>query len=89
MLTKSFSEQAEPGWFTIAGSRIGWAMALGLCLCLLAGCSVRKMAVNKLGDALAESGTTFASDDDPELVKAAVPFALKLMESLLGREPGT
>ncbi len=87
MLTKSFSKQAEPGWFTIAGSRIGWAMALGLCLCLLAGCSVRKMAVDKLGDALAESGTTFASDDDPELVKAAVPFALKLMESLLAESP--
>jgi predicted anti-sigma-YlaC factor YlaD len=48
---------------------------------------VKKMAVNKLGNALAQSGTTFASDDDPELVKAAVPFALKLMESLLAESP--
>ena len=45
------------------------------------------MAVNKLGDALAAGGTTFASDDDPELVKAAVPFSLKLMESLLAESP--
>ena len=59
-----------------------------LLLCFLAaGCSIRKMAVNKLGDALAAGGTTFASDDDPELVKAAVPFSLKLMESLLAESP--
>jgi predicted anti-sigma-YlaC factor YlaD len=45
------------------------------------------MAVNRLGDALAGGGTTFASDDDPELVKAAVPFSLKLMESLLAENP--
>jgi predicted anti-sigma-YlaC factor YlaD len=51
------------------------------------GCSVRRMAVNKVGDALASGGTTFASDDDPELVKAATPFSLKLMESLLQENP--
>jgi predicted anti-sigma-YlaC factor YlaD len=54
---------------------------------LLPGCSIKRMAVNKLGDALAGGGTTFASDDDPELVKAAVPFSLKLMESLLAESP--
>lgn len=54
---------------------------------LAAGCSIKRMAVNKLGDALAGGGTTFASDDDPELVKAAVPFSLKLMESLLAESP--
>jgi predicted anti-sigma-YlaC factor YlaD len=52
-----------------------------------AGCSVKRVAVNKVGDALAGSGTTFASDDDPELIKAAVPFSLKLMESLLSESP--
>jgi predicted anti-sigma-YlaC factor YlaD len=45
------------------------------------------MAVNQVGDALAAGGTTFASDDDPELIKAAVPFSLKLMESLLAESP--
>jgi len=66
---------------------MGRGLTLFLGLCLAAGCSVKKMAVNKLGDALAQSGPTFASDDDPELVKAAVPFALKLMESLLAESP--
>jgi predicted anti-sigma-YlaC factor YlaD len=51
------------------------------------GCSVKRLAVNKLGNALAGGGTTFASDDDPELVKAAAPFSLKLMESLLAESP--
>jgi predicted anti-sigma-YlaC factor YlaD len=51
------------------------------------GCSINRLAVNKLGDALAGSGTTFASDDDPDLVAAATPFSLKLMESLLAASP--
>jgi len=53
----------------------------------LTGCSVNKLAVNKLGDALAGGGGTFTTDDDPELVRAAVPFSLKLMESLLAESP--
>ena len=56
-------------------------------LTLASGCSVRKYAINQLGNALAGSGTTFASDDDPELIKAAVPFSLKLIESLLAESP--
>jgi len=54
---------------------------------LTAGCSLNRLAVSKLGNALAESGTTFASDDDPELVAAAIPFSLKLIESLLAASP--
>jgi len=51
------------------------------------GCSIKKIAVNKLGDSLASGGTTFTSDDDPELVGDALPFSLKLMESLLAESP--
>ena len=51
------------------------------------GCSVKKFAINKLGDSLASGGTTFASDDDPDLVGEALPFSLKLMESLLAESP--
>ena len=51
------------------------------------GCSIKKLAVNKVGDALSEGGSTFASDDDPELIEAALPFSLKLMESLLAASP--
>jgi predicted anti-sigma-YlaC factor YlaD len=51
------------------------------------GCSIQKIAVNRLGDALAQGGATFSSDNDPETVKAAVPFSLKLMESILAETP--
>jgi predicted anti-sigma-YlaC factor YlaD len=52
------------------------------------GCTTLKhTAVDTLGDALASGGTTFSADDDPQLVAAAVPFSLKLMESLLAERP--
>lgn len=50
-------------------------------------CSLRQMAINKLGDVLSGGGTTYASDDDPELIKGAVPFSLKLIESVLAESP--
>lgn len=67
-------------------------MRFGGCFVLLAalcasGCSVRKFAVNKLGDSLASSDTTFASDNDPEFVGQAIPFSLKLIEGLLAESP--
>ncbi len=59
-------------------------------LCLLlgnAGCSVKRLAINQLGDALSNGGGTFATDDDPDLIRDAAPFSLKLMESLLVEAP--
>ncbi len=51
------------------------------------GCSVKRMAINKVGNALANGGPTYASDDDPVLVGEALPFSLKLIESLLAESP--
>ena len=62
-------------------------LSAGLALLTLSGCSLRLLAVDQLGNALAGGGATFAGDDDPELVGAAVPFSLKLMESLLAESP--
>lgn len=59
-------------------------LVLGL---MAPGCSIRQMAVNQVGNALAGGGATFARDDDPELVRAAIPFSLKLLESLLAESP--
>ncbi len=71
--------------------RSGWVRALvascGLTVLALPGCSIKKFAINRLGDALAESGMTYASDNDPQLVRDALPFALKLIESLLEESP--
>ena len=54
---------------------------------LTAGCSVRRFAVNRIGDALAAGGSTFESDDDLQLVGDALPFGLKLIESMLAESP--
>jgi len=74
---------------TKAGGRWGrWLrVALAGLLLLLPGCSIKRMAINRVADALAGGGATFSSDDDPELVGAALPFSLKLMESLLAESP--
>jgi len=68
--------------------RLRLPLLLLLALALAAGgCSMRRFAVNQVGDALAGGGSTFTGDDDPELVGAALPFGLKLMESLLAESP--
>jgi predicted anti-sigma-YlaC factor YlaD len=53
------------------------------------GCSVKQMAVNSVGSMLAEggSGTTFTGENDPELVRDALPFTMKLHELLLEKNP--
>jgi predicted anti-sigma-YlaC factor YlaD len=52
------------------------------------GCSVKKFAISKLANSLASQSTSsFATDDDPELIGDALPFALKLMEGLLDQVP--
>ncbi len=52
------------------------------------GCSLlRRSAFSQISGAVAQSGTTFASDEDPDLIRAAAPFSLKLMESLLAESP--
>jgi len=61
--------------------------SLAFAAAMISGCSVKQMAVNQMGDALAGGGTVFSSDDDPELVREATPFSLKLMESVLSETP--
>ncbi len=64
------------------------ALLLAALLALGAGgCSVKRFAANKIADTLASSGTSVASDDDPDLIRDAAPFNLKLMESTLAETP--
>lgn len=53
----------------------------------LGGCSVNSFVAAKAGDALAAGGSTWSAEDDPELVREALPFALKTMESLAAEAP--
>jgi len=57
------------------------------CFLLLHGCAVKQLAISKLGDTLAESGSVYASDNDIELVGEALPFSLKTIEGLLAEVP--
>jgi len=53
------------------------------------GCSVKKVAIDLIGSALSkEKGSSvFSSDDDPKLIGDALPFAIKLYESLAANSP--
>ncbi len=64
-----------------------WVASTAAILVLLSGCSLKKMAANSVGDMLAEGSITYATDDDPEFVAQALPFALKMIESLLIQAP--
>ena len=66
---------------------VAWCLPLLLLAPWVAGCSVRKVAAHTLAGAMTDSGEVFASDEDPELVAAALPFALKTMEGLLAQDP--
>lgn len=65
-------------------SSLPGALALGALL-LLPGCFLRRAAIGGLADALANTDV-YASDDDPELVRDALPFALKSIEALAAHE---
>jgi len=56
-------------------------------IAVVAGCSPKKMAVGMIGDALAGGGGVYTSDPDPELIREALPFALKTYEGLLAASP--
>lgn len=58
---------------------------------LLTSCNTQKMAMGMMADALSQSGGAAAnvlvSDNDPELVRDALPFMLKALEVILADNP--
>ncbi len=56
---------------------------------VLVACSPKRYALKQVASALSGTGEggAFARDDDPELVRDAVPFALKTMETLADELP--
>jgi len=63
------------------------ASVLAATLAVTAGCSLKTMAVKSVANTLSDTGDVFTRDDDPELIRDATPFALKLYESLLESVP--
>ena len=66
--------------------RTGLLLAAAL-LTLAQGCSVQKMALNRVSDMMASGGASVQSDDDPDLIRDAAPFQLKLLEALIEENP--
>ena len=63
-------------------------LALAGILSLVSGCAmIRHRAVGMVASTLTSSGDVFTRDDDVELVGQAIPFGLKLYESLLDSAP--
>jgi predicted anti-sigma-YlaC factor YlaD len=56
---------------------------------LSSACSIEKLALKKVSKMLASSSGTnvFTTDNDPDFVGQALPFAIKLYETLLGSLP--
>jgi predicted anti-sigma-YlaC factor YlaD len=75
----------------IAARTLAVAARMTALACVLAvspGCAlVKRKAVGMVASTLASSGDVFTRDDDLELVGSAIPFGLKLYESLLDSAP--
>jgi predicted anti-sigma-YlaC factor YlaD len=58
-------------------------------LVVCSACSINKMAIQAVSNALTGEGsnTVFTGDSDPELVGDALPFAIKMYETLLSSNP--
>lgn len=57
-------------------------VALALC-----ACSPKHLIIGAAANALGGEGSGWGTDDDPELVADATPFALKTIDSLISAEP--
>ena len=91
-------EQASFGRQTMSGhtesafgrrGRAGWVLAAGLAcaLAMASGCSVRRFAIENMAGLFSEGAAAYASDKDPELIREAMPFSLKLIEGMLNELP--
>ena len=69
------------------GAAMRLAAALLAAALAVSACSVKRTAVDMVGDAISGGSGVYASDNDPELVREALPFGLKTYESLLAVSP--
>src|SRR5579872_3295932 len=53
----------------------------------VSGCSIKRTAVDMVGDAISGGNGVYSSDGHPDLVREAIPFGLKTYESLLAVDP--
>ncbi len=68
-------------------SRLKRPVVAALVAALLGACSIQKLAVDAIGNSMADGADVYASENDPDLVREALPFGLKTFESLLAVSP--
>lgn len=66
-------------------------LRVGLILLTLAytapACALNRLGFERMADAISETASAFASDNDPEFVRAGAPSTLKMVEMLLDQQP--
>lgn len=75
-----------PSMRTALSVRFGTSLLAGIVGLASGGCSLRTMAVNAIVPTLANPDV-YLSEEDPQLVREALPFLLKTIESILDSEP--
>lgn len=73
--------------FRPVSPRAALACVLLVSLALVPGCSIKRIAIKGVANSLTSGPDVFGTDDDPELIRDALPFGLKTMESLLATLP--
>jgi hypothetical protein len=68
-------------------NRAAWCLGLLAGAVLLAGCSVKRMGLERMADAVSATATAYARDSDPEFVRLGAPATLKMVEMLLDQDP--
>jgi predicted anti-sigma-YlaC factor YlaD len=66
---------------------MGKLALISISILSLGACSIQRLAINSIGDVMASGGVVFETDDDPALIAEALPFSLKLLDSLLVEQP--
>src|ERR1051326_3738072 len=55
---------------------------------MLSGCGwIKGMAINTVGNTLAETSTSVTSDNDPDLIGDAFPYTIKFYEAIVEAAP--
>ena len=67
-------------------STVGAAL-LAAAAVVASGCSVKRMGLARMADAISATSSTFAVDNDPEFIRLAAPSSLKMVEMLLQEQP--
>ncbi len=75
------------GLVAILAVRVVRLLVVLVATSLLAGCSLKRRAVDTLAEVLSEADQVYLSDEDPDLVGDALPFNLKTVETLLESYP--